>query len=142
MESFWIGDGAILTELTVGEQSLRLGLDEILDFFEGGNAGGGSETLASEGCRGGGKGQRVGERRALNELGKHSRSEAVSGAGGVDLIIGSKWGVVGCGLVGAAKNESVFSVGEDAEAGGGAMGFFDESEVSLEIAFGAESIGG
>ncbi len=55
VESFWVSDGVILTELSVGQECLRLGLDKMLDFLDGRDTGGCAKPLAGEGCGGGGK---------------------------------------------------------------------------------------
>lgn len=37
VKSFWVSDGCILTELSVSEKGLGLGLYEVLDFLDGGD---------------------------------------------------------------------------------------------------------
>jgi len=49
---------------------------------------------------------------------------------------------VGGGVVGAAEDKSVFAIGEDAEASGFLMDFFDCGEIGLEVSFNSETVGG
>lgn len=81
VESFWVSDRCILTELSVSEKGLGLGLYKVLDILNGGDTRGCAEALAGKGCGGGGESEGLGNGCARVKLVEHSGAKAVPSSG-------------------------------------------------------------